>query len=175
MRGTSPAMFLLRSGSLSPGKELSGPMLRCLVAVALLLGAAGIGTAQTGPGGAPEQPTVIIEEAPDAIPAPPPPDPLQLPPPPPAGPFGDAVAGRVPFHGNYCGRGNRGGEPTDALDAICKAHDECYDTVGDSACSCDRTIEGESLRLSNDQSQSPELRRRAASVAAAFQILTCRR
>lgn len=30
------------------------------------------------------------------------------------------------FHGNYCGPGNRGGNPVDALDAACKKHDTGY-------------------------------------------------
>jgi hypothetical protein len=150
-------------------------MLRRPLAVALFCALSGAALAQAGPDGAPEQPTIIIEEPLQPIPAPLPPDPLALPPPPPTGAFRDAIAGRVPFHGNYCGRGNRGGDPIDSLDAICKAHDECYDLEGDSSCGCDRAIERESLRLADDPKQSPELRRRAASVAAAFQILTCRR
>lgn len=31
------------------------------------------------------------------------------------------------FHGNWCGPGHGGGEPTDSLDCLCKAHDECYE------------------------------------------------
>lgn len=31
------------------------------------------------------------------------------------------------YHGNYCGPGNRGGEPTDALDAACLLHDREYE------------------------------------------------
>jgi hypothetical protein len=30
------------------------------------------------------------------------------------------------FHGNYCGPGNRGGNPVDDLDAECKKHDTGY-------------------------------------------------
>ena len=33
------------------------------------------------------------------------------------------------IYGNYCGRGNRGGPPIDDLDAICMAHDKCYNTA----------------------------------------------
>lgn len=32
----------------------------------------------------------------------------------------------VPFHGNYCGPGNRGGAPIDALDSACMIHDSAY-------------------------------------------------
>ncbi len=124
---------------------------------------------------APPGTVIIEEEEPQAIPKPLPPDPQRIPPPPPAGSVTEALAGRVPYHGNYCGRANRGGEPIDVLDAACKAHDDCYDAAGDGACSCDRAIERESLALSNDPNQPPELRRRAASIAAAFQVAQCRR
>lgn len=30
------------------------------------------------------------------------------------------------IHGNYCGKGNQGGEPVDALDHACKKHDTGY-------------------------------------------------
>lgn len=30
------------------------------------------------------------------------------------------------FYGNYCGPGNRGGEPIDDIDAACQQHDMCY-------------------------------------------------
>lgn len=33
----------------------------------------------------------------------------------------------LPFHGNYCGPGNRGGAPIDALDKACFRHDCEYD------------------------------------------------
>lgn len=32
----------------------------------------------------------------------------------------------IRFHGNYCGPGNRGGDPVDALDAACQKHDVGY-------------------------------------------------
>lgn len=40
-------------------------------------------------------------------------------------------------YGNYCGRGNRGGKPIDAVDAECRRHDVCYDRGGDPV-TCDR-------------------------------------
>jgi hypothetical protein len=33
----------------------------------------------------------------------------------------------IPFHGNYCGPGNRGGMPIDSLDRACFKHDCEYD------------------------------------------------
>ena len=36
-----------------------------------------------------------------------------------------------PFPGyNWCGPGDRGGAPTNCVDATCKKHDECYDRCG---------------------------------------------
>lgn len=32
----------------------------------------------------------------------------------------------VKVYGNYCGPGNKGGEPIDAIDNACKQHDMCY-------------------------------------------------
>lgn len=40
-------------------------------------------------------------------------------------------------YGNYCGRGNRGGKPVDAIDAECRRHDVCYDRGGN-AVDCDK-------------------------------------
>ncbi len=147
------------------------PYRSLLLLLSLLACAPALGQA-TPPPAAPE---IIIDEEAEPIPAPLPPDPQQLPPPPPAGPITEALAGRVPYHGNYCGRGNRGGEPVDDLDAACKAHDDCYDRDGDGACSCDRALERETLRLADDKLLSPELRRRAASIGATFQVVPCRR
>jgi hypothetical protein len=87
----------------------------------------------------------------------------------------ESLLGRVPYHGNYCGRANQGGEPIDVLDATCKAHDDCYDAQGDGNCACDRALERGALALADDPTQAPELRRRAASIAAAFQLARCRR
>lgn len=50
----------------------------------------------------------------------------------------------LPIYGNYCGPGH--GDPTymtppvDAVDAVCMAHDMCYDTFGYFNCACDRAL-----------------------------------
>ncbi|HEV2743424.1 MAG TPA: hypothetical protein VGV91_09730 [Rubrobacter sp.] len=49
---------------------------------------------------------------------------------------------RLPFYGNYCGRGH--GDPTyqtppvDAVDAACREHNRCYALLGDYDEGCDR-------------------------------------
>ena len=51
---------------------------------------------------------------------------------PPKGDLGRVVAGQELFHGNYCGKGQRGEglPPTDALDAACMRHEACYEAAG---------------------------------------------
>jgi hypothetical protein len=50
----------------------------------------------------------------------------------------------LPIYGNYCGPGH--GDPTgrmppiDAVDAVCRAHDLCYDNRGYFNCRCDRNL-----------------------------------
>lgn len=43
-------------------------------------------------------------------------------------------------YGNYCGPGNRGGEPIDAIDAACKMHDMCYHYQKRNDCKCDEKL-----------------------------------
>lgn len=44
------------------------------------------------------------------------------------------------IYGNYCGPGNRGGDPIDDLDAACMKHDKCYFDNGRDDCDCDTDI-----------------------------------
>lgn len=45
------------------------------------------------------------------------------------------------FYGNWCGPGYSGPkDPIDDVDSCCKAHDQCYDQRGYSACSCDKEL-----------------------------------
>lgn len=50
----------------------------------------------------------------------------------------------LPFYGNYCGPGH--GDPTgntppkDAVDAVCRRHDLCYQKYGYFDCRCDRQL-----------------------------------
>ncbi len=98
---------------------------------------------------------------------------------PPAQPKGDlgrVVAGKELFHGNYCGKGQRGEglPPTDDLDAACMRHDACYDAAGYSSCTCDVTLKREAAALSDSPSASLEVRRRALSVIEAAGAMDCR-
>jgi hypothetical protein len=44
------------------------------------------------------------------------------------------------IYGNYCGPGNRGGDPIDGLDAACMKHDKCYFANGRNNCDCDKDL-----------------------------------
>ncbi|KMO33315.1 hypothetical protein VQ03_25020 [Methylobacterium tarhaniae] len=95
---------------------------------------------------------------------------------PPKGDLGRVVAGRELFHGNYCGKGQRGEglPPTDDLDAACMRHDACYDAAGYSSCACDATLKREAAVVSDSPGMSLEVRRRALSVIQAAEAMECR-
>lgn len=79
-----------------------------------------------------------------------------------------------PFHGNYCGLGNRGGPPVDALDAACKRHDDCYDARERAACSCDKALAAEATLLTAlDSGLTISAREKAALTAAFFSATPC--
>jgi hypothetical protein len=98
------------------------------------------------------------------------------PPAPPKGDLGRVVAGKDLFHGNYCGKGQRGEglPPTDELDAACMRHDACYDAAGYSSCACDATLKREASTVSDSPRVSLEVRRRALSVIEATVAMDCR-
>jgi len=64
----------------------------------------------------------------------------------------------LPVYGNYCGRGH--GDPTgrtppiDAVDAVCREHDMCYQRLGDFDRRCDRDL-AESMPRAIDSTSSP--------------------
>ena len=95
---------------------------------------------------------------------------------PPKGDFAEVVAGRELYHGNYCGKGQRGEglPPTDALDAACMRHDACYDAAGYSSCACDATLRREAAAVSDSPDAALEVRRRALSVTEATAAMACR-
>ncbi|MEL6064936.1 MULTISPECIES: phospholipase A2 family protein [unclassified Methylobacterium] len=95
---------------------------------------------------------------------------------PPKGDLGRVIAGTELFHGNYCGKGQRGEglPPTDALDAACMHHDACYDSAGYSSCACDATLRREAATVSDSPAVSLEVRRRALSVIEATAAMDCR-
>jgi len=96
---------------------------------------------------------------------------------PPKGDLGKVAAGKELFHGNYCGKGQRGEglPPIDALDSACMRHDACYDTAGYSSCTCDAALRREAASVSDDPDASLETRRRALSVTEATAAMDCRR
>jgi hypothetical protein len=95
---------------------------------------------------------------------------------PPKGSLGGVVAGTELFHGNYCGKGQRGEglPPTDDLDAACMRHDACYDAAGYPSCACDGTLKREASAVSDSPGASLEVRRRALSVIEATAAMACR-
>lgn len=95
---------------------------------------------------------------------------------PPKGDLGQVIAGKALFHGNYCGKGQRGEglPPTDDLDAACMHHDACYDTAGYSSCACDATLKREASAVADSPSVTLEVRRRALSVIEATAAMNCR-
>lgn len=95
---------------------------------------------------------------------------------PPKGELGQVIAGKELFHGNYCGKGQRGEglPPTDDLDAACMRHDACYDTAGYSSCACDATLKREASVVSDSPKVTLEVRRRALSVIEATAAMDCR-
>lgn len=97
----------------------------------------------------------------------------------PASPKGDldkVVAGRALFHGNYCGKGQRGdgAPPIDELDAACMRHDTCYDASGHPSCACDAALKREASAVADSPRVSLEVRRRALSVVEATAAMACR-
>ena len=95
---------------------------------------------------------------------------------PPRGDLGNVIAGKELFHGNYCGKGQRGEglAPTDTLDAACMRHDACYDTAGYSSCACDAALREEATIISDRPETPLEVRRRALSVIEATAAMECR-
>ena len=88
----------------------------------------------------------------------------------------DTATGSDLYHGNYCGKGDRGPgrDAADELDAACKRHDACYDRLGRDACECDNALRGEALGVAQLTRLSREVRARAASVAEAFDLMRCK-
>lgn len=91
------------------------------------------------------------------------------------GDVGATVAGSDLYHGNYCGRGDRGPglPPVDELDAVCKRHDDCYTRAGRRSCQCDQQLKRDALAVAELRNLSREVRARAASVAEASEVMGC--
>lgn len=78
---------------------------------------------------------------------------------------------RLPmYHGNYCGKGNRGGKPKDRLDAACKRHDECYAKYGWGKCKCDKPFILETQKIYRNKKYSLGYRKKAWRAAVLFAV-----
>lgn len=78
----------------------------------------------------------------------------------------------VPVHGRWCGPQHGGGEPIDAVDAVCRDHDQCYERKGYFNCACDRELIArlpDAIRRTNTASGKAA----GASVARYFQSAGC--
>ena len=95
---------------------------------------------------------------------------------PPKGELGAVIAGEALFHGNYCGKGQRGEglPPVDELDAACQRHDACYDAAGGPSCDCDKALGREATKVADAPGVALEVRRRALSVVEASTGMACR-
>lgn len=79
------------------------------------------------------------------------------------------------YHGNYCGKGQRGEglAPVDALDAACQRHDACYDAAGRKSCACDEALRQDATAVSDSPGVGPQVREKALSVAEAASVMSC--
>ena len=75
---------------------------------------------------------------------------------------------RIPVHGNWCGPGHTGGDVCDALDAACKAHDECYRARGYFDCDCDKQLYDRLTLLIASGQLSPATQFKAYGIKLAF-------
>ncbi|MBA1159423.1 hypothetical protein H0S73_25430 [Microvirga sp. Marseille-Q2068] len=79
------------------------------------------------------------------------------------------------FHGNWCGPGDAGrAAPIDALDAACRAHDLCYERLGQRACPCDRAFLQATATLIQNPTVEETLRSKAATANSLFSAALCR-
>lgn len=74
------------------------------------------------------------------------------------------------LHGNYCGPGNRGGAPVDALDAVCQKHDVGYHYTKNPShrLKHDHKLIKAVDEISKDKKHSLKLRVKAKMVGAYF-------
>ena len=93
----------------------------------------------------------------------------------------ETYAGGVTMPGTrYCGPGNKGGAPTNALDSACKAHDDAYKSKRDylpvvqseRSRQADRTIAQDARKVANDPNASRLTRVEARVVAKFFETKT---
>lgn len=81
------------------------------------------------------------------------------------------------WYGRYCGKGNIGGKPIDALDSACKAHDNCYAKKGWGSCACDATFIRATNKIVKNKKYSVYMRKKAKQARLLFAgayIASCR-
>jgi hypothetical protein len=78
-----------------------------------------------------------------------------------------------PIHGRYCGYGNRGGRPIDALDDACRRHDNCWGSGAKLSCTCDRTLAAAAALIASDPFEKASVREKAGLVAIFFNVTPC--
>jgi hypothetical protein len=76
-------------------------------------------------------------------------------------------------YGRYCGLGNKSGQPIDALDAACKAHDRCWSRRGQFACSCDKQLVNRTAKIAQNGPGSTSVRRKADLISDFFKEIDC--
>jgi hypothetical protein len=98
----------------------------------------------------------------------------------PGGPGGGVGGGGLAIYGNYCGPGHGTGTgdptgqtpPVDEVDAVCRAHDLCYDATHYSNCGCDRALLL-SMPAAIEATPSDEGKRAGFNIASFFSAAPC--
>ncbi|MBZ8174849.1 phospholipase A2 family protein [Staphylococcus delphini] len=75
---------------------------------------------------------------------------------------------RKMWYGHYCGKGNIGGKPIDALDSACKNHDNCYAKHGWGACYCDAAFIRATNKIIKNKKYSANMRKKAKQARVVF-------
>lgn len=78
----------------------------------------------------------------------------------------------IPVHGNWCGPGHGGGPAIDAIDAVCRTHDQCYGNHGYSDCRCDRNLIT-SMPRAIARTSSAAAKAKGAAIMTFFSVFPC--
>ncbi|WP_039066816.1 hypothetical protein [Staphylococcus shinii] len=72
------------------------------------------------------------------------------------------------YHGRYCGKGDIGGKPIDALDRACYEHDKCYAKYGWGKCKCDKPFIKKTAAIWKNKRYSKHIRNKARNAGILF-------
>jgi hypothetical protein len=90
-------------------------------------------------------------------------------------PEGVLPSAGIPVYGNHCGPGF--GDPNvpavDAVDQVCKDHDNCYDDKGYSNCGCDRALIASMTAAAATPGLSAQARSTALAAISYFASAPC--